>query len=101
MTYADPSLALSNDPNYAVRVLTRSPESATAKELLALPNVSLAAGDASNEADLRKAFQGVDLAFVNTNSFAIGIRAEIFWGTRIFEIAVQSGVKHYIWSALE
>jgi uncharacterized protein YbjT (DUF2867 family) len=82
-------------------VLTRSPDSDHAKELLNLPNVSIAKGDASNEADLRKAFSGVDLAFVNTNSSALGIRAEIFWGMRIFDIAVQSGVKHYIWSALE
>ncbi|KAF2475164.1 NAD(P)-binding protein [Lindgomyces ingoldianus] len=89
------------DPKYAVRVLTRNPDSDTAKDLLTLPNVSIAAGDASNESDLRRAFQGVDLAFVNTNSFALGIRAEIFWGMRIFEIAVESGVKHYVWSALE
>ncbi|KAF2865425.1 hypothetical protein BDV95DRAFT_554319 [Massariosphaeria phaeospora] len=93
--------ALSQDPNYAVRVLTRNPASPTALSLLTLPNVSIAPGDASNEADLRSAFQDVDLAFVNTNSFALGIRAEVYWGMRIFEIAVQSGVKHYIWSALE
>ncbi|KAF2195669.1 NAD(P)-binding protein [Zopfia rhizophila CBS 207.26] len=93
--------ALANDPKYAIRVLTRNPNSDTAKELSALPNVSIAQGDASNETDLRNAFQAVDLAFVNTNSFALGIRAEIYWGMRIFEIAIESGVKHYIWSALE
>jgi uncharacterized protein YbjT (DUF2867 family) len=84
----------------AVRVLTRRHDSDTAKGLLTLPNVTIAVGDASNEADLRAAFQGVDLAFVNTNSFAIGIRSEIYWGIRIFDIAVESGVKHYIWSSL-
>ncbi|ORX99408.1 hypothetical protein BCR34DRAFT_435259, partial [Clohesyomyces aquaticus] len=93
--------ALSSDPRYAVCVLTRNPDSETAKELLTLPNVTLAIGDASNEADLRAAFQGISLAFVNTNSNALGIRAEMYWGTRIFEIAIESGVQHYIWSSLE
>lgn len=50
--------ALSKDPKYAVRVLTRNPNSDTARELLNLPNVSIVSGDASNEADLRRAFQG-------------------------------------------
>jgi hypothetical protein len=49
---------------------------------------------------LRAAFKGVDLAFVNTNSFALGIRSEIYWGIRIFDIAIESGVKHYVWSSL-
>ncbi|OCL04420.1 NAD(P)-binding protein [Glonium stellatum] len=93
--------ALSADGKYAIRILTRNAESPTAKELLRLPNVGIAVGDSQNESDLRAAFKGVDMAFVNLNSFALGIRAEMYWGTRIFEIAVESGVKHYIWSALE
>ncbi|KAH7132631.1 hypothetical protein B0J11DRAFT_232121 [Dendryphion nanum] len=93
--------ALSKDSKYSIKVLTRNPNSQSAKDLLALPNVSIVTGDASNESDLRRAFTGINLAFVNTNSFALGIRAEIYWGTRIFEIAIQSGVTHYVWSALE
>lgn len=38
---------------------------------------------------------------MNLNSWALGIKSEIFWGIRIFEIAVQCGVKHYIWSSLD
>lgn len=41
------------------------------------------------------------MAFVNTNSFAIGIKGETYWGIRIFELAIQSGVEHYIWSNLD
>jgi hypothetical protein len=81
--------------------MTRNAESDTAKELLALPNVTLAVGSTTNEADLRSAFHGVDLTFVNLNSNVLGIPGEIFWGMRIFDIAIESGVKHYIWSALE
>ncbi|KAH8804347.1 hypothetical protein F5884DRAFT_845580 [Xylogone sp. PMI_703] len=51
--------------------------------------------------DLHSAFKGVDYAFVNINSFAIGMKNEIYWGIRIFEIAVQSAVKHFVWSSLD
>lgn len=58
-------------------------------------------GSTDDESVLRSAFADVDYAFVNINSFALGIKNEIYWGIRIFEIAVQSGVKHYIWSSLD
>lgn len=38
---------------------------------------------------------------MNLNSWALGIKNEIYWGIRIFEIAVQNGVTHYIWSSLD
>lgn len=82
-------------------MLTRSDDTPTAQRLASLANVQLHLGSSYDEATLRSAFQGVDLAFVNTNSFAIGIRNEVWWGIRAFEIAVQSGVKHYIWSSLD
>jgi hypothetical protein len=50
---------------------------------------------------LRAAFKGVDYAFVNLNSWILGIKNETYWGIRIFELAVQSDVKHYIWSTLD
>lgn len=63
--------------------------------------MSLVSGAPDDENSLRKAFAGVDFAFVNLNSWALGIKNEIYWGIRTFEIAVQSGVKHYIWSSLD
>jgi len=86
---------------FHVRVLTRNQDSENSKKLATLPNVSLYTGATDDEDALRKAFAGVDYAFVNLNSWALGIKNEIFWGIRIFEIAVQSGVKHYIWSSLD
>lgn len=86
---------------YSVRVLTRSETSNAAQKLASLPNVELHLGSAYDEDVLRAAFKDVDLAYVNINSFAIGPRNEVWWGIRIFEIAVQSGVKHYIWSSLD
>jgi hypothetical protein len=86
---------------YDVVVLTRDPSSANAQKLSALGKVSFVKGATDDETALRKAFSGVDYAFVNLNSWALGIKGEIFWGIRIFEIAVQSGVKHYVWSSLD
>jgi hypothetical protein len=63
--------------------------------------VKLSLGAQDNEEDLRKALAGVDLVFCNTNSFILGIKNEIYWGMRIFELSVQAGVKHFIWSSLD
>src|SRR6266498_4638089 len=101
LSFADPISALTSDSKYAVRVLTRRADSPPALELSSLPGVTIFEGDVYNEATLRKAFSGVDLAFVNTNGFAIGEKAEIYWGIRIYEIARESGVKHFLWSSLE
>jgi hypothetical protein len=81
--------------------LTRNQESANSKKLAALENVSLYTGAPDDESSLQKAFASVDYAFVNLNSWALGIKNEIYWGIRIFEIAVQNGVTHYIWSSLD
>jgi uncharacterized protein YbjT (DUF2867 family) len=87
--YLNPDLA---NRGYIVRVLTRSDSTPTAHRLASLPNVQLHLGSSYDESTLRSAFQGVNFAFVNTNSFVIGIRNEVWWGIRTFEIAVQSGV---------
>ncbi|KAL6835501.1 NAD(P)-binding protein [Trichoderma camerunense] len=86
---------------FQVRVLTRDVTSSNAKKLSELPNVTFSLGAVDSVPDLKRAFRGIDYAFVNLNSWALGIKDEIFWGIRIFEIAVQSGVKHYIWSSLD
>jgi uncharacterized protein YbjT (DUF2867 family) len=94
--------ALSQDPQFtSIRVLTRDATSANAQLLSSLPRVSLHIGAAEDEASLRSAFKDIDLAFVNLNGSALGIKSETYWGISIFEIAIQSGVKQYIWSVLE
>jgi hypothetical protein len=63
--------------------------------------VTIIKGDGYNEPDLHSAFQNIDIAFVNTNGFALGEKAETYWGIRIFEIAAEHRVKHFIWANLE
>ncbi|KAH9221445.1 hypothetical protein DL95DRAFT_519429 [Leptodontidium sp. 2 PMI_412] len=92
---------LTRDSKYAVHVLTRSTTSGSALELASLPNVALIPGSSLKEADLYSALTGIDIAFVNLNGFAIGEKAEVYWGIRIFEIAREKGVKHFIWGSLD
>ncbi|KAH7312884.1 hypothetical protein BKA65DRAFT_573767 [Rhexocercosporidium sp. MPI-PUGE-AT-0058] len=92
---------LTRDSKYVVHVLTRSTTSPSALELASLPNVTLITGSSLNEADLHSVFTGIDVAFVNINGFAIGEKAEVYWGIRTFEIAREKGVKHFIWGCLD
>lgn len=93
---------LSRQAQYSnIRVLTRNSTSENCQLLATLPKVSLHLGRTDDEETLKGAFAGVDLAYVNTNSFVLGIKNEIFWGIRIYELAVQAGVKHFIWSSLD
>lgn len=93
--------ALTSDSKYTVRVITRDATSAEAKQLASLPGVSIFEGDSYYEPSLRKAFVGVDYVFANTNGFAIGEKAEIYWGIRLYELAREFGVKHFLYASLE
>jgi hypothetical protein len=46
-------------------------------------------------------FVGAYGAYVNTDGFTIGEKMEMYWGFRIFEIAAEHGVKHYVWGNLD
>jgi uncharacterized protein YbjT (DUF2867 family) len=92
---------LSETGKFHIKVLTRNATSSSAAEVAALPNVTVIEGQTFHEPTLFAAFKGVTHAFVNTNGFAIGEAAEIYWGIRIYEIAIFSGVKHYVWGSLE
>ena len=81
------------DGKYAVKVLTRDPDSRRAKELLELsPNVELFPGTLTSEADLREGLKGCDGAFVNIDGFTVGEKTEMFWTMRIYELAVEIGI---------
>ncbi|PVH81015.1 NAD(P)-binding protein [Cadophora sp. DSE1049] len=92
-------LSLSN--KYAIHVLTRTTTSASALSLSSLPDVTLIPGSPLNETDLHYSLAGISIVFVNLNGFAIGEKAEIYWGIRIFEIAAEKGVRHFIWGSLD
>jgi uncharacterized protein YbjT (DUF2867 family) len=98
---SDNKTALATDGKYAVRVITRNAKSEEAQELASIPGVTIFEGDSYLETDLRKAFEGVKYVFANTNGFAIGEKAEIYWGIRLYELAREFGVEHFLYAGLE
>ncbi|GJE91039.1 NmrA/HSCARG family protein [Phanerochaete sordida] len=86
---------------YAIRALTRDPESRRAKELKA-KGVELVKGQVEDLQTVFAALQGAWGAFVNTDGFTMGEQKEVFYGMRIFELAKQAKtVRHYIWGNLD
>ncbi|KAH6658682.1 NmrA family protein [Truncatella angustata] len=93
--------ALAASGRYRLRVLTRDPESARAKRLAGLPNVTMLRGAQTNQEDLHKVFHGVYGAWVNLDGFTLGEKDELFYGFRAYEIARSEHVQHYVWANIE
>jgi uncharacterized protein YbjT (DUF2867 family) len=101
-----------DDPSKAfrVRVLTRSAQSATARELAAA-GAEVVEADLEDGASVRRAFEGADGAFVVTNYWADRSPEDEAASTRAdMELrqadnaalgAKRAGVSHVIWSTLE
>ncbi|GME42363.1 hypothetical protein V498_10577 [Neofusicoccum parvum] len=92
---------LVKDKVYSVRALTRDLESGRAKSLLALGNVELVEGTFANEDDLRNGFKGCDGAFINIDGFNCGEKTEMFWAMRSYEIALEEGIKFFVYGNLD
>lgn len=91
---------LVKNEDFSVKILSRNAKSDESVSLAAIPRITVVEGDTYDEDNLVAAFEGVYAVFVNTNGFAIGEKAEIFWGIRIYEIAYWAGVKHFVYSSL-
>ncbi len=93
--------ALVADRKYSVRVLTRDSTSPRAQALLALGNVSLLEGSFADEDVLREGFRGCDGAFVNIDGFNTGEKTETFLAIRSYEIAIEEGIKFFVYGNLD
>lgn len=93
--------ALVSDKKYHCRVLSRDISSPRSKSLLALGNVELLEGSLASEANLRNGFRGCDGAFVNIDGFNTGEKTEIYWAIRSYEIALEEGVKFFVYGNLD
>ena len=95
---------------FAVRALTRDPESAKAKELAAA-GAEVVKADLDDEASVRKAFDGAYGAFVVTNYWAprtpeeeaarTAAEMELEQAANAARAAKDAGLEHVIWSTLE
>ncbi|NUR99676.1 MAG: NmrA family NAD(P)-binding protein, partial [Kribbellaceae bacterium] len=95
---------------YAVRALTRNPDSAKAQELAAA-GAEVVAADLEDEASVRAAFEGAYGAFVVTNYWAplspeqeaarTRAEMELEQAETAARAARDAGVQHLVWSTLE
>jgi hypothetical protein len=93
--------ALVADKKYSVRALSRDATSRRANGLLALGNVSLLEGTFAEEAILREGFRGCDGAYINIDGFNTGEKTEIYWAIRSYEIAIEEGIKFFVYGNLD
>lgn len=92
---------LVKDGAYAVRFLTRDSTSKRSQQLLELPNVSAVEGTFANEDDLRQGLRGADYAFINIDGFNAGEKTEMFWAMRAYELALEEGIKFFVYGNLD
>jgi hypothetical protein len=92
---------LAKDGRYEVVIFTRNASSERARALLELPRVTAVEGNATHEKDIYDAFRRVDGVYANLDGFVIGEIQETYWGLRMFEIAVELGIQHYVWGSLD
>src|ERR1700750_1461833 len=93
--------ALVADKKYSVRFLSRDSASRRATDLLALDNVSILEGSFADEAILREGFRGGDGAFINIDGFNTGEKTETYWAIRSYEIAIEEGIKFFVYGNLD
>ncbi|MDH4072335.1 MAG: NmrA/HSCARG family protein, partial [Gammaproteobacteria bacterium] len=90
-----------SDSRFAVRAVTRDPESEKARRLAAL-GAEVVAADLDDPATLNKAFAGAYGAFLVTNFWEhFSPEREQSQARAMAEAARQCGIQHVIWSTLE
>ncbi|KAF7298384.1 NmrA domain-containing protein [Mycena kentingensis (nom. inval.)] len=86
--------------SYAVRALTRDPQSKQALELAAR-GVECVTGSFQDFDSVARALEGAYGVWVNTDGFTVGEMQEIYSGMRIFESAKRTTtLRHYVYSGL-
>jgi len=93
--------ALVADKKYSVRALSRDATSRRANVLLALGNVEIVEGTFADETTLRDGFHGCDGAYINIDGFNTGEKTEMYWAIRSYEIAIEEGIKFFVYGNLD
>ncbi|KAJ7576873.1 hypothetical protein C8J56DRAFT_373234 [Mycena floridula] len=91
---------LVRNKKYLVTILTRDPSSNEAQSLLTLGNVTIVKGSWDSESSLREALKDQYGVFANLDSLSLTEGQELFWTFRLYDMAFQSGVKHFVYSAI-
>jgi hypothetical protein len=86
---------------YNLTVPTRDPSSPSALAILSSGGktpIKLLQASYTTQDGLREALKGQDAVFFNMNSFTLSEPLELYWTIRAYEISIQSGVQHFIYS---
>ena len=89
------------DGKYSVLALTRDPTSARARSLLAMGDVELLEGSFADDDVLRQGMRACEGAFVNIDGFNTGEKTEMYWAIRAYEIALEEGIKFFVYGNLD
>lgn len=95
---------LAKSGTYKIRALTRNADGSRFKQIKAYgaPGVvEPVVGSFASEEALRELFRGAWGAFVNIDGFNCGEKTEIYWSIRAYELAIEEGVKFYVYSNLQ
>lgn len=88
---------LAADREFAVRGLTRTPDSQAARALLER-GVDVRRGDLTDTDTLRPAVEGVDAVVIVTNIWTAGFEESVRHGTNIADVAAEENVTHVVFS---
>lgn len=95
------AIAAEQEGPFAVRAITRKPDSEKARALAAL-GVEVVAADADDPSSLARAFEGAYGAFCVTNFWEhASPEREIAQATAMARASRKAGLEHVIWSTLE
>jgi len=85
---------------FALRAMTRNPESDAAKAVASETAAELVQGDLNDAASLRSALKGAWGVFAVQNTWEAGVEGEEEQGKRLASLAREAGVQHYVYTSV-
>jgi len=85
---------------FALRALTRDPESDAAKAIASATGAELVRGDLNDAASLKDALKGIWGVFAVQNTWEAGVAGEEEQGKRIATLAREAGVQHFVYTSV-
>jgi uncharacterized protein YbjT (DUF2867 family) len=85
---------------FALRAMTRNPESDAAKAVASATGAAIVQGDLNDAASIRHALKGVWGVFAVQNTWEAGVEGEEEQGKRLASLAREAGVQHYVYTSV-
>ena len=85
---------------FALRAMTRHPESDAAKAIASATGAELVSGDLNDAGSLKSALKGAWGVFAVQNTWEAGVAGEEEQGKRIATLAREAGVQHFVYTSV-